>query len=124
MSTTAAPALEELARVATLRTSDDDLREFRDPFAHSTWEDYIASAVVMPETVEQVEQLLREDQHVAHGASRRSVVDQVRALDLRPRLDARRPLAGLGRRGQARDGEDGGDSHEALLSVGRRSGCP
>ena len=29
-------------------TSAADLREFRDPFAYPTWEDYTASAVVMP----------------------------------------------------------------------------
>jgi 4-cresol dehydrogenase (hydroxylating) len=59
MSTTAAPALDELAKVAPLLTSDDDLREFRDPFAHSTWDDYTASAVVMPEAVEQVQEVVR-----------------------------------------------------------------
>jgi 4-cresol dehydrogenase (hydroxylating) len=59
MSTTAAPALDELAKVATLLTSDDDLREFRDPFAHGTWDDYTASAVVMPETVEEVQEVVR-----------------------------------------------------------------
>ncbi|HSS59150.1 MAG TPA: hypothetical protein VLK59_14150, partial [Solirubrobacteraceae bacterium] len=33
-------------------TSDADLREFRDPFQHSTWDTNVASAVVMPTTVE------------------------------------------------------------------------
>src|SRR4029453_13246310 len=59
MSTTVAPALEELAAVTTVLTSDDDLPEFRDPFAHATWDDYTASAVVMPETVEQVQEVVR-----------------------------------------------------------------
>ena len=36
-------------------TSEEDLREFRDPFAFSTWDAYTASAVVMPETVEEVQ---------------------------------------------------------------------
>ena len=59
MSTTVAPALEELANVATLLTSDEDLREFRDPFAFETWDEYTASAVVMPETVEQIQEIVR-----------------------------------------------------------------
>jgi 4-cresol dehydrogenase (hydroxylating) len=40
-------------------TSDEDLREFRDPFAFATWDDYTASAVVMPETVEEVQAVVR-----------------------------------------------------------------
>ena len=36
-------------------TSDADLREFRDPFQHATWDDYTASAVVMPTTVEEIQ---------------------------------------------------------------------
>ena len=28
-------------------TSDTDLAEFRDPFSFATWDDYVASAVVM-----------------------------------------------------------------------------
>jgi 4-cresol dehydrogenase (hydroxylating) len=59
MSTTVSPALDELANVATLLTSDDDLREFRDPFAFETWDDYTASAVVLPETVEQIQEIVR-----------------------------------------------------------------
>jgi 4-cresol dehydrogenase (hydroxylating) len=35
------------------------LREWRDPFAHPTWDDYTASAVVLPETVEQVQEVVR-----------------------------------------------------------------
>ena len=31
-------------------TGEAELREFRDPFAFATWDDYTASAVVMPET--------------------------------------------------------------------------
>ena len=59
MSTTVAPALDELANVATLLTSDEDLREFRDPFAFETWDEYTASAVVLPETVEQIQEIVR-----------------------------------------------------------------
>ena len=40
-------------------TSDDDLREWRDPFAHESWDDYTASAVVLPETVEEVQEVVR-----------------------------------------------------------------
>jgi 4-cresol dehydrogenase (hydroxylating) flavoprotein subunit len=40
-------------------TSAEDLREFRDPFAFATWDDYTASAVVMPETVEQIQEVVR-----------------------------------------------------------------
>jgi 4-cresol dehydrogenase (hydroxylating) len=40
-------------------TSDADLREFRDPFAFSTWDDYTGSAVLMPTTVEQVQEIVR-----------------------------------------------------------------
>jgi 4-cresol dehydrogenase (hydroxylating) flavoprotein subunit len=53
MSTTVSPAIEELAGAlgaAAVLTSDEDLREFRDPFAHATWDDYAASAVVMPDS--------------------------------------------------------------------------
>ena len=38
---------------------DDELRAFRDPFAFATWDDYTASAVVMPTTVEQVQEVVR-----------------------------------------------------------------
>jgi 4-cresol dehydrogenase (hydroxylating) flavoprotein subunit len=40
-------------------TGEDDLREFRDPFAHPTWDDYTASAVVMPTSVEEVQAVVR-----------------------------------------------------------------
>jgi 4-cresol dehydrogenase (hydroxylating) flavoprotein subunit len=40
-------------------TSEEDLREFRDPFAFATWDEYTASAVVMPETVEQIQEIVR-----------------------------------------------------------------
>ena len=62
MSTTVSPALEELEAAVgshALLTSDEQLREFRDPFAFATWDDYTASAVVMPETVEAVQEVVR-----------------------------------------------------------------
>ena len=37
----------------------DELREFRDPFAYATWDDYTASAVLMPQTVEEIQQIVR-----------------------------------------------------------------
>jgi 4-cresol dehydrogenase (hydroxylating) flavoprotein subunit len=40
-------------------TDDESLREFRDPFAHPTWDEYTASAVVMPTTVEEVQAVVR-----------------------------------------------------------------
>ncbi len=35
------------------------LREWRDPFQHASWDEYVASAVVMPETVEEVQEVVR-----------------------------------------------------------------
>ena len=40
-------------------TDEAGLREFRDPFAFSTWDDYTASAVVMPQTVEEIQEIVR-----------------------------------------------------------------
>ena len=40
-------------------TSEDELREFRDPFQYEAWPDYSASAVVMPTTVEEVQAVVR-----------------------------------------------------------------
>jgi 4-cresol dehydrogenase (hydroxylating) flavoprotein subunit len=40
-------------------TADGDLAEFRDPFSFTTWDDYLASAVVMPETVEEIQEIVR-----------------------------------------------------------------
>ena len=40
-------------------TSEEDLRRFRDPFAFATWDDYTASAVVMPETVEEIQEIVK-----------------------------------------------------------------
>jgi 4-cresol dehydrogenase (hydroxylating) len=40
-------------------TSEEDLREWRDPFAYATWDDYTASAVVMPDTVAEIQEIVR-----------------------------------------------------------------
>ena len=40
-------------------TGEEDLRAFRDPFAFATWDDYTASAVLMPETVEEIQEIVR-----------------------------------------------------------------
>ena len=42
-----------------VHAGEDELREFRDPFAHTTWDDYTASAVLMPQTVEEIQQIVR-----------------------------------------------------------------
>lgn len=55
-------ALEQFADVlgaGAVLTSEEALAEFRDPFAFSTWDEYTASAVLMPETVEQVQEIVR-----------------------------------------------------------------
>jgi 4-cresol dehydrogenase (hydroxylating) flavoprotein subunit len=40
-------------------TSDEERAEFRDPFAFPTWDEYTSSAVLMPETVEEIQAILR-----------------------------------------------------------------
>ena len=71
MSTTLPPAPSQKALSAAIDgfvaalgsgavlTSEAELAEFRDPFAHATWDDYTASAVVMPTTVEEIQEVLR-----------------------------------------------------------------
>jgi 4-cresol dehydrogenase (hydroxylating) len=44
---------------AHVLTSEADLREFRDPYWFMGWDDYEASAVVQPESVEQIQEILR-----------------------------------------------------------------
>jgi 4-cresol dehydrogenase (hydroxylating) flavoprotein subunit len=39
--------------------SPDELREWRDPFQHSSWDDYSAAAVVMPQSTEEVQAVVR-----------------------------------------------------------------
>ena len=38
---------------------DDDLSSWRDPFQHASWDDYVAAAVVMPATAEEVQAVVR-----------------------------------------------------------------
>ena len=38
---------------------EEELREWRDPFQHASWDEYVASAVVMPETVGEVQEVVR-----------------------------------------------------------------
>src|SRR3984893_7198346 len=40
-------------------TSEDQLGEFRDPFAPESWDEYTASAVVMPTSVAEIREVLR-----------------------------------------------------------------
>jgi 4-cresol dehydrogenase (hydroxylating) len=57
-----AAALEEFRAALgpeSVLTSEVDLREFRDPFAHETWDDYTSSAVLMPTTVEHIQEIVR-----------------------------------------------------------------
>lgn len=40
-------------------TSEEDLREFRDPYAYAGWDEHTASAAVLPETVQEVQAVVR-----------------------------------------------------------------
>jgi len=51
--------LTEALGAAKVLTTDRDLETFRDPFAHATWDEYTASAVVMPTSVEEVQEVVR-----------------------------------------------------------------
>jgi 4-cresol dehydrogenase (hydroxylating) flavoprotein subunit len=55
-------AIDELTSVLgseAVITDEAQLREWRDPFAYESWDEYTASTVVMPETVEQVQEVVR-----------------------------------------------------------------
>ena len=55
-------AIEEfIAAVGPERvlTIGEDVREFRDPFEPASWDTYTASAVVLPETVEEIQAIVR-----------------------------------------------------------------
>jgi 4-cresol dehydrogenase (hydroxylating) flavoprotein subunit len=39
--------------------TEQELREWRDPFQHASWDDYVAAAVVMPESVEEVQAVVK-----------------------------------------------------------------
>ena len=54
--------LDELRAVvgaAHVLTSPDELREYRDPFWHVAWDDYEAAAVVQPQSVEEIQAIVR-----------------------------------------------------------------
>jgi 4-cresol dehydrogenase (hydroxylating) flavoprotein subunit len=56
-------------------TGDEDLREFRDPFQYVKWDEYTASAILMPTTVEEIQEIVRiaNERKVAlwtHGTGR------------------------------------------------------
>jgi 4-cresol dehydrogenase (hydroxylating) len=44
---------------AKVLTGEQDLREFRDPFQYASWDEYTASAVLMPTTVEEIQEIVR-----------------------------------------------------------------
>jgi 4-cresol dehydrogenase (hydroxylating) len=55
-------ALDEFAAALgapRVLTDDAQLREFRDPFQFATWDENAATAVLMPETVEEVQEVVR-----------------------------------------------------------------
>ena len=71
MSLTLPPTVSESALSAALReleravgaehvlTSEEDMLEFRDPFWYSGWDDFEASAVVQPDSVEEIQAILK-----------------------------------------------------------------
>src|SRR5215218_7841213 len=59
MSDRALEAFRAAVGAQHVLTDQDELREFRDPFWHSGWRDYEASAVVQPETVEEIQAIVR-----------------------------------------------------------------
>ena len=62
MAVAASPAIDAFAEALgedKVVSDREALREFRDPFQYETWTDYSASAVVMPETVEEVQAVVR-----------------------------------------------------------------
>jgi 4-cresol dehydrogenase (hydroxylating) len=59
---TLAPALREFTSLLgeeRVITDEEGLREWRDPFQFADWDEFTASAVVMPETVEEVQEVVR-----------------------------------------------------------------
>ena len=50
---------EQIVGQEHVLTAASDLLEFRDPFQPATWDDYTPSAVVMPESVEQIQDIVR-----------------------------------------------------------------
>ena len=58
-TTDAVRDFESLLGSQRVFTSDEDLQAWRDPFQFATWDDYTASAVVLPETVGEVQEVVR-----------------------------------------------------------------
>jgi 4-cresol dehydrogenase (hydroxylating) len=56
---TAVRALTVALGAEKVLTSEHQLREFRDPYAHESWDEHTASAVVMPRSIEEIRQVLR-----------------------------------------------------------------
>jgi 4-cresol dehydrogenase (hydroxylating) flavoprotein subunit len=57
-----ARALEDFAAVldpGAVQASEADLREFRDPYAFASWDEFTAAAVLSPSSVEQVQAIVR-----------------------------------------------------------------
>lgn len=55
-------AIDEFKRALgsnAVLTFGDDLREFRDPYTFAAWDEYVASAVVQPNSVEEIQAILR-----------------------------------------------------------------
>ena len=50
---------EKIVGAGSVLTAAEDLQEFRDPFQPPSWDEYTASAVVMPTSVEQLQSIVR-----------------------------------------------------------------
>ena len=50
---------EKIVGADSVVTAPEDLQEFRDPFQPPSWDEYTASAVVMPTTVEELQAIVR-----------------------------------------------------------------
>src|SRR5256714_13559678 len=62
VSTVARSALDDFTALLgpdRVVSDEDGLRAYRDPYAFPDWDDYTASAVVLPETVEEVQEIVR-----------------------------------------------------------------
>ena len=89
-------------------TDEADLREFRDPFAYETWDEYTASAVVLPDTVEEIQEIVRlanlhkvsalDARHRPQQRLRRSGTTRSRLGDPQPAPDEPRAGAQRGAR--------------------------
>ena len=105
---------EKIVGSDSVVTAAEDLREFRDPFQPPTWDEYTASAVVMPTTVEELQAIVR----VANQRKRAVVGARARAQQ---RLRRRRAEdEGLGDREPAEDEPRARDRRGARVR-GRRA---